>query len=511
MQKLPLIFRSNWEQKESEINELERNFHTIILDNVTINSNKLAKVFKKIAANVKYFEMDGTVITHKSFADVLKSLKMVEKILISEVHVECEATKKIKAVNLKTLKSFSLISSDWIFFEYLNVANTLKELKIACRDVGSKLDVETFENFLADQTALETLAVKVRDGTFYKSLADTNYKFKIKKLSVDFKYWGNDPSIDEAFVAFLQQHQSTLEDFESGRTLSEPIVEFILKDLSLKRLVIDSTNLPSTPLFYNTIRPNRNLKTLMIESNLNKFDVARGLLQTFPMIETLKILEWENELLNETIIFIANNLKRLNFLQIPLLTTETPTCPIPSLKTLRVDFVSDVEQWQTLAVNNPSIEQIMVLWTTNRDIFTYEVLNDVTLRLPNLKHVKFGAYFQPTVRILEMMERNCRLLHTVEVFNSHSESAENFNLNINKLRVMTYRQDSVSSVFPSEPSLWDDEAKYQFPNVSEFDSSEDDDDDDDMSIDNGITDDSNEDADWDDGDGGNAEGFYFYY
>lgn len=481
MRKLPLIIKENWDTKETEIAGLCRNFHSITLDNVRIHNDKLAKVFGRIGSQVRVLELDTVLIDHGSFEGILSSCPMLEKLLVSKSLISDEAAKDISRSSVKTLKSFIMNDSSWEFFDFLTASDTqVREMKIAFRNCG-EAGQKTFENFLSYQAILDTLAVRVRHGTVYKSLAkfkELNYRFKLKKLAVDFKYWGDDPSVDDAFIAFLTQHQSTLEDLETQQNLSEKIFEHIVKHLHLQRLIVDATALPTVPLFYNSIRPNKNLKALIIQGSLNHLDVACGLMNVFPCVNKMIIHNWDLEIINDVIVFISNHLKHLHFLEIPNLTDDTPELAIPSLKTFHVDFVSDVTQWQTFLMNNPSIEKLVVQWLTNKDTFTYEIMDAITSRLQNLKQVKFGAYFKPTSRILEMMSRNCRSLERFEVLNDDPEDLKrNPIVNVGHCKVVYYPREAVTTVFKEEPSMWAEEVDMDINSDDSYVSGSEDDDD----------------------------------
>lgn len=508
MKKLPLIIRNDWYSKSDDIQKLRRHFHTIILDSFTLTHPRLAKVFETIGANVRHFELDEITISHHSFSKILSSMPKMEKMIISESNVQSDAAADIRESGLKKIDSLVMIKSDWQFLNYLTESETqVRELKVTTRNYA-KSDHDIFEEFLAAQDILEDLAIRVAQGDIYKSLAKVDGKFKLKKLAIDFKYWGDDPSVDEDFIKFLKNHQSTLQDLETEKSLSEKVSEFVMKELKLKRLIIDATRLPRTPLFYNAIRQNKHLKTLLIEGELNNFDVVRGLLYLYPTIKRLVINSWREEIVNDVIVFIANNLKNLRCLEIPSLTADTPELAVPSLKTFHVDFVNDVAQYQTFLMNNPSLETIIVKWTPNEVVlFTYEVLNAITLRLQNLRHVKFGESFKPTHRILEMMRRNCQNLQLIEIFDGSPENQRNANLNLGSTKVIYYPRDAAKNMFKIEQTMW--EVENNLAINSDLDSDEDMSDDDDMMSFGDLTD-HESDFDYVDEDG-DVDGIMFFF
>lgn len=462
MRKLPLIFRDDWQQKEKEIEGLIRQFHTIILDKIVIQDTKLAEIMGKVGGHTRHLELEKVRVINRSLSDIISGMKILEKVsLLSCKLKECE----IQACTLQQLKSLVLLKTDW---DFLNLfCNTqVRELKIGSQDSNEKS--ATIISFLARQEKLETLAVCSLSCDIFKTLASASPKnlFKLRKLAVVYKFLGNDSTTDDAFITLLKRHQPTLEDLETHRRLSPSIIEFIMSGLKLKRLMIDGGQLPTKPLFYNAMRPNIFLKNLVVTGKLDNIDSARGLLYIYQHIENLVITSWSTQIINDTTIFIANTCKKLRYLEIPTLTVDTPELPIPSLKTLHVDFVDNVAEWEHFCVSNPSIENLTVKWLGNQDAFSYEVIDRVTREMPNLQHIKFGAYFRPTARILEMMRRNCPSLKLLEVF---ADDPNAFRSNSScGFKVNFYPNDAVTFVFKEEPSMWDESEIDQVSNDNEI-------------------------------------------
>lgn len=454
MRKLPLIFRDDWQLKEKEIEGLFRQFHTIILDKLVIHDTKLAGIMEKVGGHTRHLEMEKVRVENRSLSDILSGMKILEKVsLLSCKLKECG----IQPCTLEQLKSLVLFKTDW---DFLNLfCNTqVRELKIGSQDSNDK-STASIISFLEKQEKLVALAVCSLSGDIFKTLASASPKnlFKLKKLAVVYKFWGNDSTTDDAFITLLKHHQPTLEDLETHRRLSPAIIEFVMKKLKLKRLMIEGDQLPTKPLFYNAMRSNIYLKSLVITTKLDNIDSARGLLYIYQHIESLIITSWSTQIINDIIIFIANTCKKLRYLEIPSLTADTPELAITSLKTLHVDFVDNVAEWEHFCVSNPSIENITVKWLGNQDAFSYEIINRVTQGMPNLQHIKFGAYFRPTARILEMMSRNCQSLKLLEVFADDPNAfRSNSTMNARTFKVSFYPNDAVTFVFKEEPSMWDE-------------------------------------------------------
>lgn len=441
---------------ETELSNLCRNFHTIILRSVTLDK-KLAKIIEKIGSHVRITEMERTKVIHKSFEKMLSSMKMLEKIKFEDCKIENGILKNIKPCS-NSVKSLIINRSDLYYLKYFSASSSQVRQLMIIGKIFFDTSANIFEDFLKKQTILEALAVRVVNGDIFKSLAkfkENKYQFKIKKLSIDYNRWGDNASIDEAFIEFLKFNRSTLEELETEKTLSEKILEFVMKNLKLEKLIIDGTRLPTSPLVYNS-KPNSHLKTLTIEGALENLEVARGLFHVYPKVNKLIIKGWKDEIVNEIIINIANSLKFIQYLEVPHLNFEPPELPIESLKTFHVDFVDEVTNWQAFVMNNPSLEKLSVKWLTNGNTFTYEIIDAITRRLQNLEHVRFGAYFNATPRILEMMSQNAPKLRLVELFVDNPDERL-VNTTFGNLQVIYHPHAAILLMFEEETTLWSKE------------------------------------------------------
>lgn len=457
MRKLPLIFRCKWGEKEGEIKELRRKFHTIIIESIPINE-KLAETLRKLARNAKELEIHGVKITNGSLTTILNAMQKLENLQINNSTIDNEEFNEDTTPSaLPSLKSFRLIKSDWGFFDFIR--NTqVRSLKIVEKNNYTPVNAIAWKSFSERQTNLDSLAVVVQAGEFFIDLtkvSEKNRQLQLTKLALGFKHWGADPAVDNAFIRFIEIN-STLKTLEISHDVSEDILESIIKKLKLKRLIIDANHLPFTPAFYRKHRPNKYLETLVIKRELDNLDVAQGLLRVFSSIEKLVIEHWKEEIINEALIFICNNCNKLRHLEIPKLSTNTPELAVSSLRTFRVDFVAVAREWQAFCSSNPSIENLIVKWTTNRSEFTYEVLDAVTGSLPNLKYILFGVYFKPTSRIIEMLDRNCKKIQLLEVFDDTPGDRPNDLTGGTDFRVRYYHRQAASQLFKDEPSMWGD-------------------------------------------------------
>lgn len=212
MRKLPLVFRSTWEKEENEVGEIFRKHNKLILDSVTINSSKLYNALSKVGRDVRHLELDEVSVRHSSFIDIIRLMENLETLTISESTLELnieDLQTQEPPLNVHHLKTLVMNRSDWkvlSLFYHLRV----KDLKIISKtfDETDRIPIETF---LLHQSELIALTIYVLQGDFFRSLTrfeNVGYPFKLKKLCVDYKYWGSDPLIDDCFIAFLKSHNT---------------------------------------------------------------------------------------------------------------------------------------------------------------------------------------------------------------------------------------------------------------------------------------------------------------
>lgn len=445
MCRLQLIFKRGWEEKENEIQDLCRKHHTIIIGWTEINK-KLAKTVKKFAVSIRELEIFSVNLVDGRLSQILSSTQKLDHLHIFNSTIDNEAFEEdTTPCTVTAIKCLALIRSDWGFLDFIK--NTqVRDLKISSTKYTT-VNAISFKDFMEKQTYLNSLALSVQVGEFFidmEKITQKNGQVPLRNLVVDFKFWGDDPATDEAFVSFLVTHKNTLQGLEISRKISEKVLECIVTKLKISTLIIDSVDLPSVPVFYR-MNQNKYLTTLVIKCELNNLEAGKGLLQVYPSITKLVIEQWSEIIINEMIIFISNNCKNLQNFEIPLLTTDAPKVALlPSIKTFRTGFAGDANELQTFGVNNPSIENLLHELAINNSLLSYEVTNRIATILTNLRYLLFGHFSKPTTRILEMMARNSSNLQLLEVFDA---TEPNF-------RVHYYHRDADSQLFKNEPSMW---------------------------------------------------------
>ena len=160
-------------------------------------------------------------------------------------------------------------------------------------------------------------------------------------------------------LQIMARHKDTLENLEIC-VRGENFMEFIMKNLKVRRLFITAELLPTNHQVYEEIHPNFYLKELIICHKIQNSEALQGLFQTYPKIECFIIKDWQGVVINEVLIDIVSTLKNLKYLHLHKVTFNTPDAPMPSLRTFKVDFLNRIENFLAFCFNIPSIEHLTV-------------------------------------------------------------------------------------------------------------------------------------------------------
>ena len=311
---------------------------------------------------------------------------------------------------------------------------------------------------MTGQEKLETLIIT--DCFLLDDNVVNDAKYNLKQLSVC--YQENPRGVEGEFesnaclLQIMERHKNTLENLEFC-IYGEGVLEFIMKNLKVRRLFITAYLLPTNLQIYEEIQPNLHFKKLIIGRHITNADALQGLFQTYPTIESLIIKKCFSHIINEALVDIASILKSLKFLHIPKLTLETPVALMPSLRTFNVDIL-DIEIFLAFCFNIPSIENLSLDSFCAAD-FSIENIRIMTSRLPQLRHIKFGEEFKLTSEILDVFSSDCPQLRLIEM--NYNLDNPKRNVSHGKVQVVYFPPWFNSNVFREEKTLWNKKERWK--------------------------------------------------
>lgn len=452
MRKLPLFITEN---NLSVIKGLTRKFHTIRFESISIKSGALATLLKqRLIGSVKVIEIINVNISPPELQRVLKKFgSQLEKLLIVDSKVLL--FKRHHLIDFPHLRTIVFMQSDLEFFEFIG-KTALQTLKIHHNSFGIN-DEEIMEEFLMRCGSLQNLAVRVHPGKIFFALTnddEKDYKFKLKRLSVTYNSFGSRDVSDDKFMEFLKQHEDTLEYLEIDCKLTDEAYEYVFKKLKLKSLRIDGSKLPARPLFYTCLTPNNHLKKLFITKELKEQGTAQ-LFGIYKSINNLAITQWTQETSSEILISIANNLNQLKKLNIPDIPENPTEIPIPSLQSLRIECIQNVQNFRVYVTHHVNVKDLSVKWILQE--LTHDTMSAISSQLQNLEVLSFGPTFKPTRRLYTTMKQNAPNLSLINIFRFRDENVEKVLEKFAGINTHYFTNESSPLIFETEFGMWDEE------------------------------------------------------
>ena len=355
---------------------------------------------------------------------------------------------------LNSLKSLTLLHSAWNILNLFPLCKNIQEIIISeppesCPNPEN--DKIYLTALMTGQEKLETLIIDSYFPLDYNVVTDA--KYNLKQLSVYILGFGdNCVKLSACLLQIMKKHKNTLDNLELiVNDLCENFMEFIMKNLKVRRLFITAALLPKKYQIYEKIQPNLHLKKLVITNDSTNSAALQGLIRTYPTIESLIILRYLWPIsFNEAFMGIFSTLKSLKLLQIPSLTLDTPVTPMPSLRTFKVDFL-DFSNFLGFSLNILSIEHLAVKSFKKRVDLSIENIEIMASRLSQLRHIKFGQHFKLTTAILNVFSRNCPQLRLIEMINKKPRSD---NVTHDKIQVVYFAKCFTGQLFKEEKTLW---------------------------------------------------------
>ena len=481
MTALPLVVRNKSTDKFDELLYLKRAYNCVVIFFYSYHVKELLKNLENFSpSTLEMTFVNLNAEAEDSFANFLNSNGKLEKLMIDN----CDMESFNNPSTLSSLKMLSVQNSSWLILKMFPLCQNIQELKIDAPSrnwMNLQSDRKILNEMMAGQEKLETLAI-----TNYFPLdnnAVNDAKYNLKQLSVRKHRKFKRSSIaedkiesDARFVQIMKRHKDTLENLEIC-VEGENFMEFIMKNLKVRRLFVTANVLPTNRQVYLGIRPNLLLKKLIIGRKMENSEALQGLIRTYPKIESLIIKNWRPNVINDALVVIASTLNSLTFLHIPMLTRNMPYAPMPYLRTFNVDdllrshdsfhfyFRDRIGDFLGFCLNIPSVENLTVGWF-HADDFTPANIQIMTSRLPQLRRIKFGLEFNLTPAILNIFSRNCAQLRLIEM-NNDSDGPKS-NVKHGKVQVIYFSKWFDPRVFKEEKTLWN---KIEDQNEDELDTS----------------------------------------
>lgn len=201
----------------------------------------------------------------------------------------------------------------------------------------------------------------------------------------------------EVFIAFMNNFKDTLEELDFGSNFPDPVYDYVFKLPKLKLLKIFLNASPEAAEFYQKLRPNRTVKTLIIHSIHchNYVTQLQHIIGSFPAIESLRLdLSNDRSVTIEVLSFIALNMLQLRVLQVNRIHNDAfNNVVLPSLRELHIFDHRDIDGtgWNAITESCPNIEKLAIHSDASNIFFLREnEAASITNHLRSLKHLSLG-------------------------------------------------------------------------------------------------------------------------
>ena len=475
MTKLPLVIKNSLKSKTDELQNLKRSYNHMIIESFCIQRMELLKHLKNFSPSTIEFKF--LRIFDESMSQIfLNSNENITKLVFHK----CDLPRFTSPSTLNSLKSLSVSATGWRILNMFPLCKNIQELKIngpPFRSGTWRDDEQYLTAFMTGQEKLETLIIPCYFPLDINTMIDAKYNLKqltvcqhlnllsaqdeIEKRNFANRYENahtrtryeinDDENVIETNAWLLQiiaRHKDSLENLEIC-VRGENLMEFIMENLKVRRLFITADLLPTNCQVFIKTQPNLHLKELIICRKIRNSEALQGLIRTYPKIESLIIKNVQEDVINETLIVIANTLENLKLLHLHKVTFNTPDAPMPSLRTFKVEIINGIKDFLTFCFNIPSIEHLAVKWLPAR--LTIGFIQIMTSRLPQLKRIKLGYEFELTSEILEIFSSNCPQLRLIEILNNKHKARSN--VTHGKIEVVYFAQCFTEHVFKEGRTL----------------------------------------------------------
>lgn len=440
-----------WIENLEEILSINRKFQTILIALDEFNLPKavekeakaILQVMSRHGSQVRLLDLSNVHLDcPDDFGVIVRSVPLLEKLKVLDLSfAKSEHEANIAPVLLKCLRSVRISEkSDSTIFKYFTAphitsldllgsfsndfAHTMKFLKSGHHLESMELGKFAFLKFFHTESKISDL--------------------KLKKMSLLTSIFAEVVStqVGENLDEFLKSQATTLEYLQLDWASREVLKTIFTRLKQLKILHADLQFLPADKEFYEALKPMASLEEIYSEYEFPNEVAAEGILGNCPNLAFLTV---PNDMKATALLpFIAVNNPKLKKLSIHSMTAQMePEVKFHSLSELSVFFVDNLTFVTAFIANNPSIE------TLNAECVVGETLNVEALKAltnqPNLKHLKFGGWFETLKKIYDVIKIDYKNLKSLELRVSYRSDM---------------RRPTLCFEFPDDIELWDGKCEY---------------------------------------------------
>lgn len=335
--------------------KLSRKYESMKCSKIHVwNTTNILRSVQTIGRSVKELHLFDCSFLWNDFTNLVSCLQCLETLTVRWCNCLGSPEQPLIPVQLPQLKQMSVKGDAWMFDQ---IACNLKDLQVSRLSANQA----AFINFLNNQKTLESLSLHNIKNLFCLKDSDRqivmDFKFQLRSLSMN-----NLPFANGYHMIKLLKQAQNCADVSLGFDLNILSAPFILQTFSnMEYLYIDAELLPQQRSFYFGLRPNKTLKDLKIDGDINDSVVLLNLFSHFPNIRSLNIMELTGIHCNDdtfwkTMSSIFTKIERLKLRE--LNSDNMSNLKLPLLKFCEVEYLGNLnlESLIEFGRNNPAIE-----------------------------------------------------------------------------------------------------------------------------------------------------------
>lgn len=408
-----MVEERKWKKTLNEVIRSTRKFVNVRFSSMEHRENDVLEVLKVFSATFKSICFHWCRLDAQRLSNMLGDIPHLETFVV-RLNSSFQYKHDFEAVELKNLKHVTLSMCNW---DVVKVMKSSRVVTIEVKDyINGKL--EHFKHFLSTQTKLETIeicAFLTLVKLFEIDMSATcPSAFQLKKFSLLCKSrsiieWLES---DKNFIKFFRLHGQRLQELELDCQLSRDMLKFIVTELkSLRKLTLNVSFLPSGSDFYSNLSASSNITELILRDEFRCNVTGRAFFGMFEHVEkltlpcvsgsllryiqrnyyrlsSLTLANLPHRSINDPIIYIDNEVRPsgivsllrhidsvsmqwlnrsllklmdLDHLRIPPPKPEPYSLCFPRLKQLRIESITDIENFVWFIKENPTIERLSIM------------------------------------------------------------------------------------------------------------------------------------------------------
>lgn len=353
-----------------------RKFHKVTVNGFRFSSNNILETFQKLGPDLIELSLFNCNVEDTNlFVKFLKLMPEARKIIIYETTVKSEFSSPADELppftNLTTLELYQCQPR---FLRYFKKAQ-LTTLKVYNSDEETmqQADRAPLLDLLSTQSKLETLALRMFVSSMGSDLFATpiptqDIPFKLKKLSLlTFKLQHATEEFKN-LLNFFKLHCETLEELELGRMFPDSIYEIAFAECKkLKLLRIIGSALPEEDQFYNQLKSNESVSTLVFIDIPQMTDEWHPMYKLLVKLPNLRNLVFLDDLDGDDMQAIPSDLKQLESVTIEKFSGffNKKTCLPRTLTALNISIVGHPVNFEAFFKANAGITDLTIKKVSN--------------------------------------------------------------------------------------------------------------------------------------------------